>query len=144
MIMSEEKMMTESDAMHLVAREVAKQRMGDMERSIKEGELRTVASFSELKAQVGTLTTLVEKQSLHMEKATDNLREEIKKDFATKIEVAADFEKLNNTITSNKDALNTKIDNQWQKLVLIFATITAIGTLISVFAPLLMKLAHTS
>jgi hypothetical protein len=142
--MSEEKMMTESDAMHLVAREVAKQRMGDMERSIKEGELRTVASFSELKAQVGTLTTLVEKQSLHMEKATDNLREEIKKDFATKIEVAADFEKLNNTITSNKDALNTKIDNQWQKLVLIFATITAIGTLISVFAPLLMKLAHTS
>ena len=126
-----ERMMSESEAMHLVAREVAKQRMGDMERSIKEGELRTVASFSELKAQVGTLTTLVEKQSLHMEKATDNLRDEIKKDFATKAEVTADFDKL-----------NTKIDTQWGKLVLIFATITAIGTLVSVFAPLVIKMGH--
>ena len=126
-----EKMMSESDAMHLVAREVAKQRMSDMERSIKEGELRTVASFSELNSKIGVLTALVEKQSLHMEKATDNLREEIKKDFATKIEVHSDFEKL-----------NTKIDHQWSKLVLVVSTVTLVGTIISVAAPYVIKLSQ--
>lgn len=114
--LSDNHTMSVADAMHLVAREVAKQRMGDMERSIKEGELRTVASFSALREQVTALTYLIEKQSLHMEKATDNLREEIKKDFATKIEVSSDFEKL-----------NTKIDTQWSKLVLIVTTVSIIG-----------------
>jgi hypothetical protein len=128
-----EKLFTEDEMTHAVAREVAKQRMSDMERSLKEGELRTVSSFSELKSQISTLTNLVEKQSLHMEKATDNLREEIKKDFATKLEVSSDFEKL-----------NTKIETQWSKLVLIFATITAISTTVSVFAPLLLKLAKAT
>lgn len=111
-----EKTFTETEAMHLVAREVAKQRMSDIERTIKEGEHRSVIAFSKLEAQIQALFNLVEKQSIAMEKANDGLREEIKKDFATKIEVAADFEKL-----------NTKIDTQWSKLMLIVSTVTAVG-----------------
>jgi hypothetical protein len=127
----DEKLFTQDELLHAVAREVAKQRMSDMERSIKEGELRTVSSFSELKSQITTLSNLVEKQSLHMETATNSLREEIKKDYATKKELSAEFDKL-----------NIKVETQWSKLVLIIATITTVGTVISVFAPIVFKLVH--
>jgi seryl-tRNA synthetase len=110
-----DKMYTETEAQHLVAREVAKQRMGDMERMINEGERRSVVAFAKLEAQINTLTNLVEKQSIAMEKDTNGLREEIKNDFATKAALEADFEKL-----------NTKIDAQWAKLVTILATISAV------------------
>lgn len=110
-----DKMYTETEAQHLVAREVAKQRMGDMERMINEGEHRSVVSFAKLEAQINTLTNLVEKQSIAMEKDTNGLREEIKNDFATKVALKADFEKL-----------NTKIDAQWAKLVTILRTISVV------------------
>ncbi len=124
-----EKTYTETEMLHHAAKEVAKQQLIDLKSSMKEGELRTATSLSEVKAQLGSLMSLIEKQSASMEKTTDGLREEIKKDFATKAEVTSDFDKL-----------NTKIDNQWGKLVLIFATISAIGTLISVIAPFIIKL----
>lgn len=126
--MSEEKLYTESDLMHLAAREVAQQRMTDMERNIRQAEDRTLSAFSEIKTQIATLTNLVREQSAAMEKSQDNLREEIKKDFATKAELQSDF-----------DTLNTKIDTQWSKLVLIVTTVTVIGTLFGVLAQFFLK-----
>ena len=114
-----EKLYTEAEMQHHAAKEVAKQQLIDLKSSMKEGELRTATSLSELKEQIGKLTALVKENSLSMEKSTDGLRDEIKKDFATKAEVSADFKEL-----------NTKIDNQWQKLVLIVSTITAVGVVL--------------
>ena len=114
---------TETEAQHLVAREVAKQRMSDMERAIEEGERRSVQSMAEIKIQIANLALLIKEQSVTMEKNSDLLKKEIEKDFATKLEV----NDLSNRVESDFDKLNTKIDSLWGKLTLIVSTITAGG-----------------
>lgn len=124
-----EKTYTENEAMHLVAREVAKQRMADMERMISEGERRAVQAMAELKVQIGNLELLIKDQSAAMEKNAETLKKEIEKDFATKLEL----NELSNRVESDFDKLNTKIDSNWQKLTLIVSTITAGGLVIQWF-----------
>jgi len=120
---------SETDAQHLVAREVAKQRMGDMERAIEEGERRSVQSMAEIKIQIANLALLIKEQSVSMEKNSDLLKKEIEKDFATKLEV----NDLSNRVESDFDKLNTKIDALWGKLTLIVSTITAGGLVLQYF-----------
>ena len=120
---------SETDAQHLVAREVAKQRMSDMERAIEEGERRSVQSMAEIKIQIANLALLIKEQSVSMEKNSDLLKKEIEKDFATKLEV----NDLSNRVESDFDKLNTKIDSLWGKLTLIVSTITAGGLVLQYF-----------
>jgi len=120
---------TEADAQHLIAREVAKQRMGDMERMITEGERRSVQSMAELKVQIANLVILIKEQGVITEKNSDTLKKEIEKDFATKMEVNA----LSNRVESDFDKLNTKIDSMWGKLTVIVSTISAVGLVIQYF-----------
>lgn len=120
---------TETEAQHLIAREVAKQRMADIERMISEGERRSVQSMAELKVQISNLALLIKEQSVAMEKNSDMLKKEIEKDFATKIEVNS----LSNRVESDFDKLNTKIDSMWGKLTLIVSTISAVGLVIQYF-----------
>jgi hypothetical protein len=130
-LIMDEKTYSEAQVLELVAREVMKQRMATLEQAIGEGERRSVSTLSEIKAQVQALFGLVERQSTTMKDAADGLREEIKKDFATKKEVSADFDKL-----------NTKIDTQWSKLVLIVSTITAAITAVGVLAQFFIRSTH--
>lgn len=120
---------TETEAQHLIAREVAKQRMADIERMINEGERRSVQSMAELKIQISNLALLIKEQSVSMEKNSEMLKKEIEKDFATKIEVNS----LSNRVESDFDKLNTKIDSMWGKLTLIVSTISAVGLVIQYF-----------
>ena len=120
---------TETEAQHLIAREVAKQRMSDMERMIGEGERRSVQSMAEIKIQIANLALLIKEQSVTMEKNSDLLKKEIEKDFATKLEV----NDLSNRVESDFDKLNTKIDSLWGKLTLIVSTITAGGLVLQYF-----------
>lgn len=120
---------TETEAQHLIAREVAKQRMADMERMINEGERRSVTSMAELKVQIANLALLIKEQSVSMEKSSEMLKKEIEKDFATKLEV----NDLSNRVESDFDKLNTKIDSLWGKLTLIVSTITAGGLVLQYF-----------
>lgn len=120
---------TETEAQHLIAREVAKQRMADMERMINEGERRSVQSMAELKVQIANLALLIKEQSVAMEKNSDMLKKEIEKDFATKLEV----NDLSNRVESDFDKLNTKIDSMWGKLTVIVSTISAVGLVIQYF-----------
>lgn len=120
---------TETEAQHLIAREVAKQRMADIERNISEMERRFISLLSELKVQLSNQTILIKEQSLSMEKTADSLKKEIEKDFATKLEV----NDLSNKVESDFDKLNTKIDSLWGKLTLIVSTITAGGLVLQYF-----------
>ncbi|WP_395011755.1 hypothetical protein [Undibacterium sp.] len=120
---------TETEAQHLIAREVAKQRMADLERMITEGERRSVQSMAELKVQIANLALLIKEQSVAMEKQNDTLKKEIEKDFATKLEV----NDLSNKVESDFDKLNTKIDSMWGKLTIIVSTISAVGLVIQYF-----------
>lgn len=129
--MADDKMYTEEELQHRLAREVAKQRLGDMERKIEEGEGRVAMGFAELKTQIGGLSNQLTSQSLNMEKATDDLRKEIKNEFASKEELDYKFM-----------TLNTKIDTQWSKLVLIVSVISFIGTAFSGIVLLFLKWSH--
>jgi hypothetical protein len=120
---------TETEAQHLIAREVAKQRMSDIERMVNEGERRSVQSMAELKVQIANLALLIKEQSVAMEKNSDTLKKEIEKDFATKLEV----NDLSNKVESDFDKLNTKIDSMWGKLTVIVSTISAVGLVIQYF-----------
>lgn len=128
------KMLTEDEAMHLVAREVAKQRMGDIEKNVSEMERRFIALLSELKTQLANQTLLIKEQSADMKESSDLLKKEIEKDFASKIEVNdlsnkvdTDFEKLNTKVDTDFGKLNTKIDALWGRLTLIVTVVTATG-----------------
>ena len=120
---------SETEAQHLIAREVAKQRMSDMERMIAEGERRSVQSMAELKVQIANVALLIKEQGGEMEKSNDMLKKEIEKDFATKLEV----NDLSNRVESDFDKLNTKIDAHWARLTLIVSTITAGGLVLQYF-----------
>jgi len=117
---------SETDAQHLIAREVAKQRMADMERMISEGERRSVTSMTELKVNIANLALLIKEQNVSMDKTSELLKKEIEKDFATKLEV----NDLSNRVESDFEKLNTKIDSLWGKLTLIVTTVTAVGLVV--------------
>lgn len=127
--MSDEKLYTAAEAKNLVAHEVASQRLAAMERLNEERERRTVDELSAIKLQLSALPNLITTQSHAMEKATDELRKDISRDFASKEELNAKFDKL-----------NTKIETNWSKLVLIVSVVTFTGTVVSALASFLIKL----
>lgn len=111
-----DKTYTEDEMQHLLAREVAKQRMGDMQRMIDENKKETQIGFSKLEVQISQVLSMIEKNNTSRTESFESLRREMKTDFATKADVDADFEKL-----------NTKIDTQWQKITLIVSTVSIGG-----------------
>jgi hypothetical protein len=107
-----EKTYTETEALHLVAREVAKQRMGDMEAKIAENDSKTATAMTELKLRIEGLHNLIEKQNLERVKTADSLREEIEKDFASKTDLMI---------------LQNKVDQLWLRISVSIGTVIAVG-----------------
>lgn len=114
-----DKTYTEDEMQHMLAREVAKQRMGDMQRMIDANKNETQIGFTKLEVQLQQVLSMIEKNNVARTESFESLRREMKTDFATKADVDADFEKL-----------NTKIDTQWQKIALVVGTISVIGGVI--------------
>lgn len=111
-------MLTEEEAAHLVAREVAKQRMGDMERKISENENKVTISLAELKQQINQVMLMIEKQNVEQGKSSKELKEEIEKEFASKL----DLQRVEN-----------KLDGLLMKITVVVATVSTIGAAISWF-----------
>ena len=110
-----EKMFTEDEAMHLVAREVAKQRMGDMEKKISDNDTKTSIALAEIKTQIKQVINMIEKQSIAEDRTLKELKEEIERDFATKADLKA---------------VETKLDGLVGKIAMVVGTLTAIGLVI--------------
>lgn len=85
---------TREEVDHLVAREVAKQRMADLERQIGSTNNEVVTMAAELKAQLTNIQRQIETQR-------GEIKSEIKEDFATKMELLA---------------LESKVDKMWLKI----------------------------
>ncbi len=100
-----EKVFTEDEAMHLVAREVAKQRMSDMERKIAENDHKVTVALTELKQQIAQVIIMIDKQSLDNDKNDKELKGEIEKDFASK----SDLIRLENKLDSLSKSIHTTI-----------------------------------
>lgn len=109
------RMFTEDEAMHLVAREVAKQRMGDMEKKISENDTKTSIALAEIKTQINQVILMFEKMTIDQSKERKELKEEIERDFATKADLKA---------------VETKLDGLVIKITMIVGTLTAVGLVI--------------
>jgi HEPN domain-containing protein len=141
--MGDEKKYSEEEAMHLVAREVAKQRMADFERKMNEGESRFMAMMSEIKVQLQNQTLLIEKQTSSFDKsikefrdeiddefnrqqdafskAIESIKQEIRKDFASK----TDLHDLKADTEAKATAIETKVEKQWLSITVTASTIVA-------------------
>lgn len=110
------KMYTESEVNHLVAREVAKQRISDLERQIGAMKNDHSKGFAQMEAKLDALGRTMEMQhqqlreSYHSEQVS--LKDQIAKDYATKLDLAA---------------LDNKVDKLWLKITLPVGTITLLA-----------------
>lgn len=146
--MGDDKKYTEEEAMHLVAREVAKQRMADLERKMNEGESRFMSMMSEIKVQIQNQTVLIEKQTSSFDKsikdfreeidgeftrqqeafakAIDSIKQEIRKDFASKTEL----HDLKAETDAKTTAIDTKVEKQWLSITVTASTIVAVALVV--------------
>lgn len=109
---------TAEEVNHLVAREVAKQRMADMERQIGTLNNTITKAVADFNAKLDALSNTISTQHKTIWEAIrgerDELRKEIEKDFATKLDLAL---------------LEAKVDKIWLKVSIPVATITALVNL---------------
>lgn len=100
----QEKNYTIDDVNHMVAREVAKQRMSDIERNLQQTNDQVVKMWAKFDASFEAIKSAIENQE-------QNWRKEIERDFATKMDLA------------NLDA---KVDKVWLKVSLPVATVVGV------------------
>lgn len=113
--MSTPPMMSEADAMHLVAREVAKQRMSDMEKKINENDSKTALALLEIKAQIQQVITMIKEQTEKQEENRKEFKQEIEEEFASKIDLIR---------------LENKLDKMFLKITVTVGTIVSGGLLV--------------
>ncbi len=114
-----EKIFTEDEAMHLVAREVAKQRMSDMERLIKENDNKTTVAVAEVKVKIDSIYSLLQQHERARAEGTKELREEMANEFASKTEMRL--------LESN---IENKLDKLWQRVTLPITGVIAAGLVV--------------
>ena len=114
-----DKVFTEDEAMHLVAREVAKQRMSDMERLIKENDTKTSIAVAEVKIKIDSIYALLQQHEQARAQGAKEIREEMASEFASKSEM-----KL---LESN---IENKLDKLWQRVTLPITGVIATGLVV--------------
>ena len=111
----EQKMYTEDDLNHIIARRVAKIQMDSLEGRISRNESDTNKGFSEMKAAIESLKETLQDSSLNIRKCRDELKKEIDDNF-----VYEDIFRL------EMSAMDKKIDDQWKRITLavVVASVT--------------------
>lgn len=72
---------TKEDMDHMVAREVAKQRLSDLERNLEGTNQQVIKMFAKFDLSFESLQKVIEGQD-------EKIRKEIERDFATKLDLA--------------------------------------------------------
>lgn len=123
---------SESDVQHIVAREVAKQQV----RELQSGLLATNKTLADLTANFTTelksVRELLQKQPDQIRECRVDLRREIEKDFPNRLEMM-DMENRIEDMISTGDAglssqiaaINVKVDKQWLKITVTLSVISA-------------------
>jgi hypothetical protein len=103
----QEKTYTEEEVNHLVAREVAKQRMADIERNVANVNDQVVKMWAKFDASFEALNKALENRD-------GELRREIERDFATKLEM---------------EQLRSELSKVWLKVSIPVATLVIVAEL---------------
>lgn len=110
---------TEAEENALIAAELANARIGEMERRIADAAQSNLHAIAELKEQIERQTALIQRLGTENSEGAKLLREELKRDYVSAI-----------LFKSAIDALEKRIDSNWQRLVLIGGTLTTFGLIL--------------
>jgi len=148
-----EKMYTEEEANHMIAREVAKQRMNDLERNLNQTTTAVVQNFAKFDAKMDAIAQQVseigsrdyllrddvERDFSKFEAKMDRLaqifadhqsavftRSDATQEFVTKLTMAQEVHSLNSSIAN--------VDNVVKGLVIKLTTIVSTITILGLFA----------
>jgi hypothetical protein len=121
-----DKTYTEDEMNHLLSREVAKQRMGDMLRMIEENKKDVITGMAKLETQIDSVKNMIEKSNNDRIEADNKLRTDLKEDFASK---------------GDLDLLKAKVEGQWGKLAAIAITASACGSAFGALIKMFFKVA---
>jgi hypothetical protein len=114
----DQKSYSQEEVDHMVAREVAKQRMSDLERNLENTNSQVVKMFAKFDVAFENLQRSIDSQDT-------KIRAEMERDFATKIEM-----------TTAHNTLDKKIDSVWYKVSIPVGTLLVV---ISILEHLLVK-----
>lgn len=103
-------MYSESDVQHLVAREVMKHRMNDYERGLSSLTNQVKDSNAKVDQSLKSLNESLERHYQHTSDCREDLRNEIERDFVTKLEFTTEMSKLDTKIDAVGHTLSSKID----------------------------------
>ena len=92
---------TASEMQHLVAREVMKHRMTDLEQNLARSADNVDTMFGKVNIALAEIKQGIAMSDAHLKECRDDLRKEVDRDFATKLEL---------------QILEGKVDKMWAKI----------------------------
>ena len=120
---------TESEMQHIVARKMAEQQIIQLQNGQLTIERRMVELVAGFNTKIESLIDMLQKQPEKMEKCKVDIREEIDKDFPSKL----DLEKMESHLKTQISALNTKVDMQWLKITIPVSIVVAASSIVGWF-----------
>ena len=105
---------TQTEVQHIVAREMAKQQIKQLEQGQIELNKKMLELKSELLTELHTLRVTLEKQP-----------ETLEKDFVSRMEAL----KMKSEVEKQVSDLENKVDSQWLKITIPIGVITALGAI---------------
>ena len=120
---------SEDDVQHIVAREMAKQQLVQLQNGQLETNKRLVEIVSEFRAELKGIKAMLDKTPESVDSCKADLKKEIREDHPDRIEML----RLERDILARIDALNNKVEKQWLKITVTLTVLTTVITIIGSF-----------
>ena len=120
---------SEDDVQHIVAREMAKQQLVQLQNGQLEINKRLVEIVSEFRAELKGIKAMLDKTPESVDSCKADLKKEIREDHPDRIEML----RLERDILARIDALNNKVEKQWLKITVTLTVLTTVITIIGSF-----------
>lgn len=115
-----------SDVQHIVAREMAKQQLVQLQDGQLEINRKLVEIVSEFRAELKGIKAMLDKTPESVDSCKADLKKEIREDHPDRIEML----RLERDILARIDALDSKVERQWLKITVTLTVLTTVLTII--------------
>lgn len=120
---------TESEMQHIVARKMAEQQIIQLHNGQIELAKNIVSQGIHVNDKLELIFKMLQGQPEKMDKCKVDLRDEIDKDFPSKL----DLERMESHLKTQISALNTKVDMQWLKITIPVSIVVAASSIVGWF-----------
>ena len=117
---------TEDEMMHVVSREMAKQQIIQLQNGQIDLSQKMVAQGVHVNEKLELIFNMLQKHPEKMDKCKVDLRDEIDKDFPSKLDLA----QMESHLKTQISTLNTKVDMQWLKITIPVSVVVAASSIV--------------